>query len=65
LIYEVQRETGFHFNDDGWIFAAHRHHIAAVDFGFDAVALGFEEGFDGEIEIGFGHSEWSLVRFDG
>ena len=44
---ESEGEGGFQFDDDGWLVGAAGEQVEMADLGFDLVALGFEEGFDG------------------
>jgi hypothetical protein len=56
LQHQFQREAELELADDedGRVGVADGNDVAAPDLPFDGEALGFEEGFDGRVEGGFG-----------
>jgi len=48
-----QVERRLQLDDDQFVRAAHADHVAIGNLAFDVIALPFQEGFDGRIQIGF------------
>ena len=54
LLDKGEVHVALHLDDDGiGVLVAHGHDIGPGDFRFHLVALPFEEGLDGRVEIGF------------